>query len=185
MLVVGIGGAGCYMAKHVHTKVGGRLAVVNTDPIVLEESITADRLLIGDQQQKNGDNTLVRGKRAAEESRDALTKLLENVDQLILLAGFGGATGTGAAPVIAQIAQSKKIPVCLALTIPFAFESVRREVALVGVSELKKAGVPIFVYDHEETMRSENCWGLSMTEALELACKALARCISQHLKMKD
>ncbi len=128
--VVGVGGGGCNAVNRmVRAKIQGVTFVAcNTDAQALVSSEAPNRIRIGEKLTKGlgvgGDPA--RGERAADESRDELYELLRGTEMVFVTAGMGGGTGTGAAPVVAEIAKD-----CGALTIgvvtkPFAWEGARR-----------------------------------------------------------
>jgi cell division protein FtsZ len=128
--VVGVGGGGCNAVNRmVRAKIPGvSFVACNTDAQALITSEANTRLRIGEKLTKGlgvgGDPT--RGERAADESRDELYDILRGTEMVFVTAGMGGGTGTGAAPVVAEIAKD-----CGALTIgvvtkPFQWEGARR-----------------------------------------------------------
>ncbi|MBE7518056.1 MAG: cell division protein FtsZ [Thermoflexaceae bacterium] len=140
--VVGVGGGGCNAVNRmIRAKIPGVTFVAcNTDAQALMSSDASTRLRIGEKLTKGlgvgGDPA--RGERAADESRDELYELLRGTEMVFVTAGMGGGTGTGAAPIVAEIAKD-----CGALTIgvvtrPFAWEGARRRrQAEEGVARLK------------------------------------------------
>src|ERR1041385_5590259 len=107
--VVGVGGGGSNAVNRMIEAglQGVELIAMNTDLQVLELSLASQRLQLGDALTKGlgaGGNPEV-GRNAAEESRQDIKKLLEGADMVFITAGMGGGTGTGAAPVIAEIAR--------------------------------------------------------------------------------
>ena len=114
---------------------------VNTDLQALERSKAPVRIQMGEKLTRGlgaGGKPEI-GKRAAEESRDALGQAMANTDMLFVTAGMGGGTGTGAAPVIAGIAREMGILTVGVVTRPFVFEgNVRMRNAMEGIAELKK-----------------------------------------------
>ncbi|MGK2964343.1 MAG: cell division protein FtsZ [Tepidiformaceae bacterium] len=128
--VVGVGGGGCNAVNRmIRAKIPGvSFVACNTDAQALMTSEASTRIRIGEKLTRGlgvgGDPT--RGERAADESRDELYELLRGTEMVFVTAGMGGGTGTGAAPVVAEIAKD-----CGALTIgvvtkPFAWEGARR-----------------------------------------------------------
>jgi cell division protein FtsZ len=113
----------------------------NTDLQALERSKAPIRIQLGEKLTRGlgaGGRPEI-GKRAAEESREALGQAMLNTDMLFVTAGMGGGTGTGAAPIIAGIAREMGILTVGVVTKPFEFEgNPRKRNALEGVSELKK-----------------------------------------------
>ncbi|MCS7294174.1 MAG: cell division protein FtsZ, partial [Chloroflexota bacterium] len=140
--VVGVGGGGCNaVTRMVRAKIPGVTFVAcNTDAQALMSCEAGMKIRIGEKLTKGlgvgGDPT--RGERAADESRDELYELLRGTEMVFVTAGMGGGTGTGAAPVVAEIAKD-----CGALTIgvvtkPFPWEGQRRmKQAEEGIARLK------------------------------------------------
>ncbi|MDR2649582.1 MAG: cell division protein FtsZ [Clostridiales bacterium] len=113
----------------------------NTDHQALERSKAPVRIQIGEKLTRGlgAGGRPETGKRAAEESREALGQAMSNTDMLFVTAGMGGGTGTGAAPIIAAIAREMGILTVGVVTKPFEFEgNPRMRNALEGISELKK-----------------------------------------------
>jgi cell division protein FtsZ len=128
--VMGVGGGGCNAVNRmIRAKIPGVTFVAcNTDAQALMSSDAASRVRIGEKLTKGlgvgGDPA--RGERAADESRDELYEVLRGTEMVFVTAGMGGGTGTGAAPIVAEIAKD-----CGALTIgvvtkPFTWEGARR-----------------------------------------------------------
>ncbi len=140
--IVGIGGAGSNAVNRmVETGVQGvEFIAVNTDAQALQMSAAMRKIPIGGRSAKGlgagGDPD--QGERAAEISRDALTDALEGADMVFLTAGLGGGTGTGATPVIADMARKARALTVAVVTMPFSFEGFRRRrSAEEGLSRLK------------------------------------------------
>ncbi|MBI5948260.1 MAG: cell division protein FtsZ [Chloroflexi bacterium] len=140
--VIGVGGGGCNAVNRmIKAKIPGvAFVALNSDAQALMASDAPTKMRIGDRLTKGlgvgGDPT--RGERAADESRDELYELLRGTEMVFVTAGMGGGTGTGAAPVIAEIAKE-----CGALTIgvvtkPFMWEGMKRMTqAEEGVNRLR------------------------------------------------
>ncbi len=129
--VVGIGGAGNNaINRMIHAGVKGvEFFSINTDKQALLQSQATNKLQIGEKLTKGmgaGANPEI-GKRAAEESHDDIKKMLEGTDMVFITAGMGGGTGTGAAPVVAQIAKEMGILTVGIVTKPFTFEGKKRK----------------------------------------------------------
>ncbi len=139
--VVGVGGGGGNaINRMVESNVQGvEFIAVNTDKQVLLSSKATTKIQIGDkvtQGQGAGSKPEI-GKKAAEESMEALNEVLAGTDMVFITAGMGGGTGTGAAPVIAQLAKDKGILTVGIVTKPFNFEGKRRmQQAEAGIAEL-------------------------------------------------
>ncbi|GIP39684.1 cell division protein FtsZ [Paenibacillus sp. J31TS4] len=141
--VIGVGGGGSNAVNRMIENgiQGVEFITVNTDAQALNLAKSEAKLKIGEKLTRGlgaGANPDV-GKKAAEESRDALTQALKGADLVFVTAGMGGGTGTGAAPVIAEIAKE-----CGALTVgvvtrPFTFEGRKRQAqAELGINALKE-----------------------------------------------
>ena len=142
--VLGIGGAGCNAVDHMLLAGidGVDFICLNTDAQVLKRSKVKTTLQIGSNITKGlgaGADPEV-GRQAAMEDRDRIIELIEGCDMLFITAGMGGGTGTGAAPVVAQIARELGILTVAVVTRPFNMEGNKRSlVADHGISELTKS----------------------------------------------
>ena len=155
IMVIGVGGAGGNALNRM-LKDGIKeveFLAINTDAQDLDENNSQKQLQIGKEITKGlgaGANSDT-GKRAAEESKEALIEMINGTDMVFITAGMGGGTGTGAAPVVAKIAKEE----CNALTVgivtkPFLFEGPKRtKRALEGIKELKKNCDTVLVIPNE------------------------------------
>ncbi len=140
--VIGVGGAGNNAVNRmVHSGVKGiEFIGVNTDKQALNISAANQKIQIGEKLtggQGAGSDPEV-GKKSAEESRAQIAKALENTDMVFITAGMGGGTGTGAAPIVADIARETGVLTVGVVTKPFNFEGKRRMTqAELGIEELK------------------------------------------------
>lgn len=131
ILVVGVGGAGgAAINRMVDSGVTGvDFIAVNTDAQALHHSLAKTKIHIGDSSAKGlgaGADPLV-GQKAAEESRGDVEKALEGADMIFITLGAGGGTGSGAGPVVAEVAKATGALVVGFATKPFAFEGVKRK----------------------------------------------------------
>ena len=141
--VIGVGGAGGNAVNRMISSslTGVDFIVANTDAQVLAESSALNKVQIGRNLTKGlgagGDPEV--GRRAAQEDADALAEILEGADMVFVTAGMGGGTGTGAAPVIAEIAREQGSLTVAVVTRPFTFEGRRRrQQAEQGLEELRE-----------------------------------------------
>lgn len=140
--VIGVGGGGNNAVNRMidHGVQGVEFIAVNTDAQALNLSKAETKLQIGDKLTRGlgaGANPEV-GKKAAEESREQLEEVLKGADMIFVTAGKGGGTGTGAAPVIAQISKDLGALTVGVVTRPFSFEGIRRQrQASAGIDALK------------------------------------------------
>lgn len=141
--VIGVGGGGCNAVNRmIESGVKGvEFIVANTDLQVLNVSKAENKLQIGQDITNGlgaGANPEV-GREAAVESKNEITEALKGADMVFVTCGMGGGTGTGAAPVIAEIAQNLGALTVGIVTKPFRFEGKRRmEQAILGIDELRK-----------------------------------------------
>ncbi len=141
--VIGVGGGGNNAVNRMIASnvKGADFVAINTDRQALKNSLASTQLVIGEKITKGfgaGANPSI-GARAAEESVDEIKALLAGTDMVFITAGMGGGTGTGAAPVVAKIAQEMKILTIGVVTKPFAFEGKRRmDQAMEGIAEFSQ-----------------------------------------------
>lgn len=140
--VIGVGGAGCNAINNMieHNLRGVQFIAANTDAQVLGQSQANDVLQLG-QALTRGFGAGCKpdiGRQAAEEDRERLAELIDGADLLFITAGMGGGTGTGAAPVIAQIAREKGIMSVGVVCKPGSDEGVRQKIAQAGIDELSR-----------------------------------------------
>ena len=141
--VIGVGGGGSnavnrMIASNVR---GADFVAINTDRQALKNSLAQTQIAIGDKITKGfgaGAKPEI-GARAAEESIDEIKAVLAGTDMVFITAGMGGGTGTGAAPVVARLAQEMKILTVGVVTTPFGFEGkTRMDKANDGIAEFSK-----------------------------------------------
>jgi cell division protein FtsZ len=140
---VGVGGGGCNAVNRmVEARIQGvEFVGINTDTQALMRCDAESRVRIGERVTRGlgvgGDPE--RGRQAAEESRDELKETIKGADMVFITAGMGGGTGTGAAPVVAQVAKDAGALTVAVVTRPFSFEGARRKAhAAGGVEQLQQ-----------------------------------------------
>ncbi len=142
--VIGVGGGGCNAVNRMVQAgiMGVEFFAVNSDVQALRSAMTENTVHIGGSQTRGlgaGANPTL-GREAAEASREDLAMVLDGADLVFLTAGMGGGTGTGAAPVIAQLARESGALTIAVVTKPFAFEGKKRmQVAEAGIQELESS----------------------------------------------
>jgi cell division protein FtsZ len=155
--VIGIGGGG---GNAVNTMIGAKLSGVdfmtaNTDAQSLEESLAPVRIQLGSLVTKGlgaGANPEI-GRRAALEAQESIREYLEGADMIFITAGMGGGTGTGGAPVIAQVAREVGALTVGVVTKPFVFEGKKRmRQADQGIEELKRAVDTLIVIPNQRLL---------------------------------
>ena len=141
--VIGCGGGGCNAVdRMIDSGVQGiEFISINSDNQALARTKSSIKVQIGEKVTRGlgcGADPSI-GERAAEESKDEIAEAISNTDMLFITAGMGGGTGTGSAPVVAQIAQELGILTVAVVTRPFGFEGARRaQNAERGIRELEK-----------------------------------------------
>ncbi len=156
IVVVGCGGGGNNSLDRL-----GRLGVhgaetiaINTDEAHLKTIIADKKLLIGRKTTKGrgaGGHPEV-GEYCAEEAREEIRSLLSGADITFITAGMGGGTGTGSAPVVAEIAKELGSVVIGMVTTPFDAEKGRRQKAMIGIDKLKKATDSTIIMDNNRLL---------------------------------
>ena len=190
--VLGIGGGGSNAVNYMHSNgiKGVDFVVCNTDSQALEASKVPVKIQLGAELTEGlgaGSNPDI-GKRAAEESIDRISELLDaNTKMLFITAGMGGGTGTGAAPVIAEVAKQKGILTVGVVTNPFSTEGGnRKKYAKQGLIELRKNVDTLLIINNDKLIQVYGDLTLSQAfaranEVLNTATKGIAEVISQHL----
>ncbi|MBP7402447.1 MAG: cell division protein FtsZ [Clostridia bacterium] len=141
--VIGIGGGGCNAVdRMIETSVQGiEFISINTDNQALQRTKSSNRIQIGEKITRGlgaGANPEI-GEKAADESREEIAQLIRGTDMLFITAGMGGGTGTGGAPIVAQLAKELGILTVGVVTRPFRFEGARRmQNAEKGIREMEK-----------------------------------------------
>lgn len=155
--VIGVGGGGgnalnCMVGSDVEDI---EYISVNTDARALRNSKATNRIQIGAKLTKGrgAGNRPAVGKESAEENRDEIADAIKDADMIFITAGMGGGTGTGAAPVVAQVAQELGILTVAVVTKPFNFErEAKMAQAEAGISELKKYVDSLIVIPNEKLL---------------------------------
>ena len=155
--VVGVGGCGGNAVNRmIRTGLHGvDFWAMNTDAQALAKSETQNRIRIGDKVTGGlgcgSDPT--KGEKAAEESKDDIIKALEGANMVFITAGMGGGTGTGAAPIIAQVSKELRALTVAVVTRPFGFEGKKRDkLALQGIEKLKEVVDAIIVVPNQKLL---------------------------------
>ncbi|HXX84334.1 MAG TPA: cell division protein FtsZ [Casimicrobiaceae bacterium] len=155
--VIGVGGCGGNAVEHMIGKglQGVGFIAANTDAQALKRSTARTQLQLGSSLTRGlgaGARPEV-GRDAAIEDRDRIAELIEGCDMLFITAGMGGGTGTGAAPIVAQVAKDKGILTVAVVTRPFRFEGKRQKVAETGIEELKKIVDSLIIIPNDKLMQ--------------------------------
>ncbi|MCD5408394.1 cell division protein FtsZ [Candidatus Bipolaricaulota bacterium] len=177
LMVVGVGGGGGNAVDRMMRAglQGVELVAVNTDAQVLSIAQAHRHLQIGAKLTKGlgagGDPEI--GRLAAEESREDIADLFQGLDMVFITAGMGGGTGTGAAPVIAEVAQELGVLTVAIVTRPFSFEGLTRaQRAEVGIENLSKNVDAIVTISNDKLLKVAPP-DMPLTRAFELVDEVL------------
>ena len=180
--VIGVGGGGGNAVNRmVESGVQGvEFISVNTDMQALNFSQAGTKIQIGEKLTKGqgaGANPEI-GRKAAEESKEQIAAALAGTNMVFITAGMGGGTGTGGAPVVAQIAREMGILTVGVVTRPFAFEGKKRlEQALAGIDELNK-NVDSLVIIPNERLKYVSEQKITFKNAFEIADGVLRQAVA-------
>ena len=180
--VIGVGGGGGNAVNRmVESGVQGvEFISVNTDMQALNFSQAGTKIQIGEKLTKGqgaGANPEI-GRKAAEESKEQIAAALAGTNMVFITAGMGGGTGTGAAPIVAQIAREMGILTVGVVTRPFAFEGKKRlEQALAGIDELNK-NVDSLVIIPNERLKYVSEQKITFKNAFEIADGVLRQAVA-------
>ncbi len=171
--VIGVGGGGCNAVNRMVEAglKGVEFIAVNTDRQALNRCLAETKVQIGEKLTRGlgaGANPEV-GQKAAEETLDEITALMDGTDMIFITAGMGGGTGTGAAPIIAKAAKDMGILTVGVVTKPFSFEGAKRKKqAELGINFLKKYVDSLVIVPNDKLL--QNCErNTSMLEAFQMA----------------
>jgi cell division protein FtsZ len=179
IVVIGVGGAGNNTVTRLMEAgvTSAECIAINTDALHLNVSKANQKILIGEKLTKGlgvgGDPKL--GEAAIEESKKRVEDMLSNVDIAFITAGLGGGTGTGAAPVIADMARRKGAITVGVVTTPFRIEKGRKECAAIALSEMRRRCDTVMVIDNNKLMHVVP--QLPISEAFRVADQVLANMI--------
>ena len=180
--VIGVGGGGNNAVNRMVTSglQGVEFIAINTDKQALNRSEASVKIQVGTQLTKGqgaGSRPEI-GRKAAEESREDINKALEGADMVFITAGMGGGTGTGGAPVVAQIAREMGILTVGVVTRPFGFEGKKRmEQANAGIDQLKE-NVDSLIVIPNERLKYVSDQKISFKNAFEIADNVLHQAVA-------
>jgi cell division protein FtsZ len=189
--VIGVGGGGSNAINHMFKQgiKGVDFIVCNTDSQALQNSAVPNKIQLGVNLTEGlgaGANPDV-GQQSAIESISDIEKMLDqNTKMVFITAGMGGGTGTGAAPVIAQLAKEREILTVGIVTLPFVFEGkVRQEQALIGIEKLRKQVDSLIVINNNKLREVYGNLGFKAgfskaDEVLATASRGIAEVITHH-----
>ena len=181
--VIGVGGAGCRMVSDIYWDLPSVDTIaVNTDKEALLRT-DADRKLFICKAVTKGEGTKgdsLLGKKCAQAHMEEIQEVLSNYDVVYIVAGMGGGTGSGAAPIIAEIAQRLNLIVFSIAVNPFSFETARVRTAKDGIMHLKAVCPMTVVIENDLVL--EKMSDLSMNAAFEIVNKSVSAYIMKQQK---
>lgn len=182
--VIGVGGGGGNAVEHMSRLAeqesikGVEFYDVNTDAQVLSKRTTRQTIQIGAGITKGlgaGANPEV-GRKSAEEDRDAISNMISGSDMVFIAVGMGGGTGTGAAPVVAEVAKQQGALTVAVVTKPFRFEGPKRmRLAEQGIQEISKSVDSLIIIPNENLIKLGG--GITMPQALAASNQILSNCV--------
>ncbi len=179
--VIGIGGGGGNALNHMIEEGidGVEFIAVNTDAQDLEKNLATTKIQIGEKltggRGTGGDPR--KGEEAARESEEIISDKIKNSNMIFLTAGMGGGTGTGATPVIAEVAQKLGILTVGVVTTPFSFEGkVKMQKAISGITNLREKVNSIIIIPNEK-LRELGGGGITFKDAFKQADSLLMNAV--------
>ncbi len=185
--VIGIGGAGCNVVSDVYRRLPSVDAIaVNTDRDALHETQADTKLYICKSVTKGegtkGDSLL--GRRCAQAHLEEIEQAISGHDAVFIIAGMGGGTGTGAAPIIAEIAERLNIMTFTVAINPFAFETARYNTAKSGIARLRSVCPMTIVVENDRA--AEQLGDLPLRTVFDAVNRSISGFISSKIEtIKD
>ena len=182
--VIGVGGGGSNAVNRMirAEMMGVEFIACNTDSQALLQSDAPHKIRIGDKITRGlgagGDSTI--GARAAEEDRDKIADALADSDMVFITAGLGGGTGSGAAPVVAEIAKEQGALTIGVVTKPFSFEGARRKLVAEKAAEELKAKVDTLITIPNDRLRDVVQKNTSIVDAFRVVDDVLRQGVAGH-----
>ena len=177
--VIGVGGAGNNMVNWLYKKgvKGAEILAVNTDQQHLQITEADRKFLLGRNVTKGlgCGGFPEKGSEAAKESMQQLKESLKDADMVFVCAGMGGGTGTGAAPVIAQLSKDSGAIVIGTVTMPFKIERARIDKAEFGLQQLRQTSDTVIVIDNNRLVQIAG--NLPVTQAFAVANELISTMI--------
>ncbi|MGC8940761.1 MAG: cell division protein FtsZ [Candidatus Nanoarchaeia archaeon] len=185
MKVIGVGGAGINMADWLYNKgvKGAEIIAVNTDKLHLDNRNADKKILIGRELTRGlGCGGIPeKGLEAAKENISEIKEVLKGADMVFVCAGMGGGTGTGAAPVIAQVAKENGSIVIGVVTMPWNIERARIDKAEYGLKQLRQVADTVVVIDNNRL--SDIAGNLPIQQSFAVANEIVATMIKSIVEI--
>ncbi|MEM4714006.1 MAG: cell division protein FtsZ [Candidatus Nanoarchaeia archaeon] len=183
--VIGVGGAGINMADWLYNKgvKGAEIIAVNTDKLHLDNRNADKKILIGRELTRGlGCGGMPeKGHEAAKENISEIKEALRGADMVFVCAGMGGGTGTGAAPVVAQVAKENGSIVIGVVTMPWSIEKARIDKAEFGLKQLRQVADTVVVIDNNRL--SDIAGNLPIQQSFAVANEIVATMIKSIVEI--
>ncbi len=182
--VIGVGGGGSNAVNRMirAEMMGVEFIACNTDAQALLQSDAPHKIRIGDKVTRGlgagGDASI--GQRSAEEDRDKIADALVDSDMVFITAGLGGGTGSGAAPVVAEVAKEQGALTIGVVTKPFSFEGARRKLIAEKSAEELKAKVDTLITIPNDRLRDVVQKNTSIVDAFRVVDDVLRQGVAGH-----
>jgi len=179
--VIGVGGGGNNALNHIISSglKGVEFIAANTDVAQLNQNLANTKIVLGEQLTKGkgaGSDPEI-GFKAAKESADMIKEILQGADMVFITAGMGGGTGTGASPVIAEVAKETGALVVAVVTKPFIFEGkVRIKQALEGIKNLQDKVDALIVIPNDKLLEISDK-KMALLDSFKLADEVLRQAV--------
>ncbi|HOP87064.1 MAG TPA: cell division protein FtsZ [Acetomicrobium flavidum] len=179
--VVGVGGGGNNALNHIISSglKGVEFIAANTDVAQLNQNLANTKIVLGEQltRGKGAGSDPEIGFKAAKESADMIKEILQGADMVFITAGMGGGTGTGASPVIAEVAKETGALVVAVVTKPFTFElEVRMKQALEGIKNLQDKVDALIVIPNDKLLEISDK-KMALLDSFKLADEVLRQAV--------
>lgn len=181
LLLMAVGGAGINIAEHIKSQFDCDSIAVNSNHTMMRQSSFDARLSIGDYFAGGSMLSAEQSRKAVQASRYAFQQAMGGYKKLLIVAGLGGGTGSGATPAIIELAEALRIRTFAAVCLPFSFEKERRELALQTLRELQKTrSCTLIVSDNAKDQETIGRRDMPMAEFFALQAEGIAKNI-QHV----
>jgi cell division protein FtsZ len=183
-LVIGCGGGGCNIVNRLGRISGVELLTVNTDRKGLIRTRANRRILLGDGTITAGcDGNVEMGVKLTKFASDTIEEYIKKHTTIVLVAGLGGGTGTGAIKVISEMAKKNGSRVIVMVTLPMSFEAGRRKTAMNSLNDIKRSSDVVLILDGDRLMEIDPAIGAR--EALSLLDQMICESFLCLMEMLD
>lgn len=170
IIIIGIGGTGAILTERLFSENNCHAIAIDTDKKSLDKRLVDEKILLAPKECRGSSAfSVIRGRLAAEESYYQLKSLLAGIRSVIVVTGLGGGTGSGAVPIMAEIAKNAGLEIVVFATMPFSVESDRCNTAKSALATLQSMNIPTVVHDIAERENTDK----SLTEFIDMIDNAV------------